>query len=108
MSARAASASVALTIAGSDSSGGAGIQADLKTFCAFGVYGASVVTALTAQNTQRVGDIEAVAPQFVAAQLEAVLSDLDVAAVKTGMLAHAVIVDVVARRLRAGPPRRIR
>jgi len=105
MSARAASAPVALTIAGSDSSGGAGIQADLKTFCAFGVYGASVVTALTAQNTQRVGAIEAVAPQFVAAQLEAVLSDLDVAAIKTGMLANAAIVDVVARRLRAGPPR---
>jgi hydroxymethylpyrimidine/phosphomethylpyrimidine kinase len=104
MNTRAASAPVALTIAGSDSSGGAGIQADLKTFCAFGVYGASVVTALTAQNTQRVGVIEAVAPQFVAAQLEAVLSDLDVAAVKTGMLANAAIVDVVARRLRAGPP----
>ena len=104
MSARP-SAPVALTIAGSDSSGGAGIQADLKTFCAFGVYGASVVTALTAQNTQRVGAIEAVAPQFVAAQLEAVLSDLDVAAIKTGMLANAAIVDVVARRLRAGPPR---
>jgi hydroxymethylpyrimidine/phosphomethylpyrimidine kinase len=104
MNTRAASAPVALTIAGSDSSGGAGIQADLKTFCAFGVYGASVVTALTAQNTQRVGVIEAVAPQFVAAQLEAVLSDLDVAAVKTGMLANAAIVDVVAGRLRAGPP----
>ena len=105
MSARAASAPVALTIAGSDSSGGAGIQADLKTFCAFGVYGASVVTALTAQNTRRVSAIEAVAPQLVATQLEAVLSDLDVAAVKTGMLANAAIVDVVARRLRAGPPR---
>ena len=104
MSARP-SARVALTIAGSDSSGGAGIQADLKTFCAFGVYGASVVTALTAQNTRRVSAIEAVAPQLVATQLEAVLSDLDVAAVKTGMLANAAIVDVVARRLRAGPPR---
>jgi hydroxymethylpyrimidine/phosphomethylpyrimidine kinase len=100
MSARPASAPIALTIAGSDSSGGAGIQADLKTFCAFGVYGASVVTALTAQNTQRVGAIEAVASQFVAAQLEAVLSDLDVAAVKTGMLANAAIVAVVAGRLR--------
>jgi hydroxymethylpyrimidine/phosphomethylpyrimidine kinase len=104
MSARPASAPIALTIAGSDSSGGAGIQADLKTFCAFGVYGASVVTALTAQNTQRVGAIEAVASQFVAAQLEAVLSDLDVAAVKTGMLANAAIVAVVAGRLRGGPP----
>jgi hydroxymethylpyrimidine/phosphomethylpyrimidine kinase len=103
MSARLAP--IALTIAGSDSSGGAGMQADLKTFCAFGVYGASVVTALTAQNTQRVGAIEAVASQFVAAQLEAVLSDLDVAAVKTGMLANAAIVAVVADRLRGGPPR---
>lgn len=99
------SAPIALTIAGSDSSGGAGIQADLKTFCAFGVYGASVVTALTAQNTQRVGAVDAVASQFVAAQLEAVLSDLDVAAVKTGMLANAAIVAVVAGRLRGGPPR---
>ena len=104
MSARP-SAPVALTIAGSDSSGGAGIQADLKTFCAFGVYGASVVTALTAQNTQRLGAIEAVASRFVAAQLEAVLSDLDVAAVKTGMLANAAIIAVVAGRLRGGPPR---
>jgi hydroxymethylpyrimidine/phosphomethylpyrimidine kinase len=105
MSARPASTPVALTIAGSDSSGGAGIQADLKTFCAFGVYGASVVTALTAQNTQRVVAIEAVSPQLVAAQLEAVLADLDIAAIKTGMLANASIVEVVARRLRAGPPR---
>jgi hydroxymethylpyrimidine/phosphomethylpyrimidine kinase len=98
-------APIALTIAGSDSSGGAGIQADLKTFGAFGVYGASVITALTAQNTQGVVAVETVAPQLVAAQLEAVLSDLDVAAVKTGMLANAAIVAVIAHRLRADPRR---
>ena len=77
---------VALTIAGSDSSGGAGIQADLKTFAAFGVYGASVVTALTAQNTGGVHAIAAVEASFVAAQIDAVLDDLDVGTAKTGML----------------------
>ena len=71
---------IALTVAGSDSSGGAGIQADLKTFTALGVYGASVITALTAQNTRGVVAVEAVRPDFVLAQMEAVLSDLDVAA----------------------------
>ena len=96
---------IALTIAGSDSSGGAGIQADLKTFSAFGVYGASVITALTAQNTQGVTAIEPVAAAFVAAQMEAVLSDLAVGAIKTGMLANASIVEAVARRLRDGPRR---
>jgi hydroxymethylpyrimidine/phosphomethylpyrimidine kinase len=90
---------VALTIAGSDSSGGAGIQADLKTFSAFGVYGASVITALTAQNTRGVQGVEAVPPPFVARQLESVLSDLDVAAVKTGMLANREIVETVAAGL---------
>src|SRR5262245_19515123 len=95
----------ALTIAGSDSSGGAGIQADLKTFSAFGVYGASVITALTAQNTRGVQGIHAVPAQFVAAQLESVLSDLDVGAIKTGMLADAEIVVAVARGLRASPSR---
>jgi hydroxymethylpyrimidine/phosphomethylpyrimidine kinase len=94
---------IALTIAGSDSSGGAGIQADLKTFSAFGVYGASVVTALTAQNTLGVQGIHAVPPAFVAAQLESVLSDLKVGAVKTGMLADAQIVKAVARGLQATP-----
>jgi hydroxymethylpyrimidine/phosphomethylpyrimidine kinase len=89
---------IALTIAGSDSSGGAGIQADLKTFTAFGVYGASVITALTAQNTQGVHGVETVTPQFVAAQIDAVLGDLDVRAIKTGMLASADIVDVVASK----------
>ncbi|MGI9424057.1 MAG: bifunctional hydroxymethylpyrimidine kinase/phosphomethylpyrimidine kinase [Hyphomicrobiaceae bacterium] len=92
---------IALTIAGSDSSGGAGIQADLKTFCAFGVYGASVLTALTAQNTRGVQDVHAVPAAFVEAQIESVLSDLDVGALKTGMLATADIVGVVARRLAA-------
>lgn len=87
---------IALTIAGSDSSGGAGIQADLKTFSAFGVYGASVLTALTAQNTLGVQGVEPVRPQFVTAQLASVLSDLDVRAVKTGMLATAPIVSAVA------------
>jgi hydroxymethylpyrimidine/phosphomethylpyrimidine kinase len=96
---------IALTIAGSDSSGGAGIQADLKTFSAFGVYGASVITALTAQNTRGVQDIETVSAGFVVAQLNSVLSDLDVRAIKTGMLASAEIVAAVAGALRAAPPR---
>ena len=99
----AARTAIALTVAGSDSSGGAGIQADLKTFSAFGVYGASVVTALTAQNTLGVQGIHAVPAGFVAAQLESVLSDLDVAAIKTGMLADARIVEAVARALRPVP-----
>jgi hydroxymethylpyrimidine/phosphomethylpyrimidine kinase len=90
---------IALTIAGSDSSGGAGIQADLKTFSALGVYGASVLTALTAQNTRGVQGIHPVPPSFVAAQIDAVLDDLDVRAVKTGMLADAPIIEAVADRL---------
>ena len=94
---------IALTIAGSDSSGGAGIQADLKAFTALGVYGASVITALTAQNTRGVEGVEAIRPEFVLAQLDAVLSDLDVGAVKTGMLANGAIVTTVARRLRQLP-----
>jgi hydroxymethylpyrimidine/phosphomethylpyrimidine kinase len=96
---------IALTIAGSDSSGGAGIQADLKTFSAFGVYGASVITALTAQNTRGVQGIETVSAAFVAEQLRSVLSDLDVGAIKTGMLANAEIVVTVAQALRAVTPR---
>jgi hydroxymethylpyrimidine/phosphomethylpyrimidine kinase len=94
--------SVALTIAGSDSGGGAGIQADLKTFAAFGVHGASVVTALTAQNTRRVGAIHYPPPAIVAAQIEAVLEDFAVAAIKIGMLGSAQIAAVVAEALR--PP----
>jgi hydroxymethylpyrimidine/phosphomethylpyrimidine kinase len=96
---------IALTIAGSDSSGGAGIQADLKTFSAFGVYGASAITALTAQNTRGVAGVEPVAASFVVAQIEAVLADLDVGAIKTGMLANAGIVEAVARCLRAAQRR---
>jgi len=90
---------VALTIAGSDSSGGAGIQADLKTFAALGVYGASVITALTAQNTQGVNAIHDVPPDFIAAQIDAVFSDLDVAAVKIGMLSKASAISAVAKGL---------
>ena len=102
--AAAAPTAIALTIAGSDSSGGAGIQADLKTFSAFGVYGASVITALTAQNTLGVQGIETVSAAFVAEQLRSVLTDLDVGAVKTGMLANAEIVAVVASALRSASP----
>ena len=79
---------IAVTIAGSDSGGGAGIQADLKTFSALGVYGASVITALTAQNTKGVTGIHDVPPDFIAAQIDAVFSDLDVSAVKIGMLSQ--------------------
>ena len=94
---------IALTIAGSDSSGGAGIQADLKTFTAFAVYGASVITALTAQNTTGVQGVSAVSPDFVSAQIVSVLDDLDVGARKTGMLANASIVEVVAGALAKRP-----
>jgi hydroxymethylpyrimidine/phosphomethylpyrimidine kinase len=90
---------IALTIAGSDSGGGAGIQADLKTFAAFGVYGASVVTALTAQNTRGVQAIHYPPPEIVGAQIEAVLDDFAVAAIKIGMLGSAEIAGVVAKRL---------
>jgi hydroxymethylpyrimidine/phosphomethylpyrimidine kinase len=93
---------VALTIAGSDSSGGAGIQADLKTFAALGVYGASAITALTAQNTLGVRAVHTVPARVVVAQVEAVLDDLDVRAVKTGMLATADVVRAVAALARAG------
>lgn len=87
---------IALTIAGSDSSGGAGIQADLKTFTALGVYGASVITALTAQNTRGVSAIHAVPDAFISAQLDAVASDLAVRATKTGMLNDGAVVRAVA------------
>jgi hydroxymethylpyrimidine/phosphomethylpyrimidine kinase len=88
---------VALTIAGSDSGGAAGIQADLKTFAALGVFGTSAITALTAQNTSGVRGVHAVPAEFVVAQVEAVLDDLPVAAVKTGMLATVEIVRAVAK-----------
>jgi len=90
---------IALTIAGSDPGGGAGIQADLKTFAAFGVYGASVLTALTAQNTKGVSAIHEVPADFIAAQIDAVFSDLDVGAVKIGMLGNAGAIAAVAAGL---------
>ena len=90
---------IALTIAGSDSGGGAGIQADLKTFAALGVYGASVVTTLTAQNTRGVRAIHYPPPGIVGAQIEAVLEDFAVAAIKIGMLGSAEIANVVAETL---------
>ena len=86
----------ALTIAGSDSGGGAGIQADLKTFAAHGVYGTSAITAVTAQNTLGVTGFEALSADFVTAQIEAVVSDIGAHACKTGMLATAAIVEAVA------------
>jgi len=89
------STKVVLTIAGSDCSGGAGIQADLKTFEAFGVFGTSALTVLTAQNTQGVTDILEVTPSFIQAQLNAILDDFDVAAIKIGMLYSNDIIDVV-------------
>jgi hydroxymethylpyrimidine/phosphomethylpyrimidine kinase len=93
------SAPVALTIAGSDSSGGAGIQADLKTFSALGVYGASVITALTAQNTKGVFAIHQVPADFIAAQIDAVFADFAVGAVKIGMLGDLAAIDAVAAAL---------
>ncbi len=86
----------ALTIAGSDSGGGAGIQADLKTFSAFGVYGMSVLTAVTAQNTVGVQGVETLTPAFIRAQFESVVSDIGVDALKTGMLGTADVVAAVA------------
>ena len=92
---------IALTIAGSDSGGGAGIQADLKTFAALGVYGASVVTALTAQNTHGVRAIHTPPPGIVRAQIEAVLTDFAVAAIKIGMLSSVEVAGAVAETLSA-------
>jgi hydroxymethylpyrimidine/phosphomethylpyrimidine kinase len=91
---------VALTIAGSDSGGGAGIQADLHTFAAHGVHGASAVTAVTAQNSVEVTDWVALEPRMVVAQIDAVASDMAVAAAKTGMLANAGIIQAVAEAVR--------
>ena len=91
---------IALTIAGSDSGGGAGIQADLKTFQQFGVFGTSVIVALTAQNTREVRAVETVPDAMVSAQLTALAEDLPPAALKTGMLAEAGLVRLVARAIR--------
>ena len=92
---------VALTIAGSDSGGGAGIQADLKTFHAFGVFGTSAVTAITAQNTLGVAAVHPVPPEVVRAQIDAVATDLQPRALKTGMLATAELIDAVAAAIAA-------
>jgi hydroxymethylpyrimidine/phosphomethylpyrimidine kinase len=89
----------ALTIAGSDSSGGAGIQADLKTFSALGVYGASAITSLTAQNTQGVQAVFPVPPEMVKAQISSVLMDLNIQVIKTGMLANGAIIGTVIEAL---------
>lgn len=95
---------IALTIAGSDSSGGAGIQADLKTFSALGVYGASAITALTAQNTQGVEAVLVVPPDFVARQIKVVARDLEIDAVKIGMLATSEVIEAVAGALEVALP----
>ena len=98
---------IALTIAGSDCSGGAGIQADLKSFAALGVYGASVITALTAQNTRGVIGIHQVPADFVTAQIDAVFGDLEVKAVKIGMVADLAVIDAIAAGLRKWSPKHI-
>ncbi|MEN0012770.1 MAG: bifunctional hydroxymethylpyrimidine kinase/phosphomethylpyrimidine kinase, partial [Solirubrobacteraceae bacterium] len=94
---------IALTIAGSDSGGGAGIQADLKAFAAAGVHGTAAITALTAQNTVGVTRIEATSPEMIVAQVEAVADDLEVGAVKIGMLATTETIEAVARALESLP-----
>src|SRR6266545_5749596 len=97
---------IALTIAGSDSGGGAGVQADLLTFAAHRVHGACAITALTAQNSVAVVEWAAVEPRLVAAQIDAVASDMPVAASKTGMLGNAAVIDAVVEassRLALGP-----
>lgn len=96
----AKSATAILTIAGSDSSGGAGIQADLKTFAALGSYGASVITALTAQNTTGVQDVHGVPPDFVSQQIRSVLDDIDIRGIKTGMLFDSDVISAVASTLK--------
>lgn len=98
---------IALTIAGSDSGGGAGIQADLKTFAAFGVYGASVVTAITAQNTIDVRALHPIPPDIIGAQIDAVLEDIDASAIKIGMLGAACVIEAVAAGLARHRPRPI-
>ena len=89
----------ALTIAGSDSGAGAGIQADLKTFAALGVYGTSAITAITAQNTVGVTQVLALNPKLIGTQIDAVIDDIGTHALKTGMLANAAIIDVVAKKI---------
>src|ERR1700755_3495929 len=98
---------VALTIAGSDSSGGAGIQADLKTFAALGVYGASAITALTAQNTQGVAGIHPVPPEFVVEQIDAVFGDVAVGVVKIGMVAQLAVIEAIEASLKRWSPKHL-
>jgi hydroxymethylpyrimidine/phosphomethylpyrimidine kinase len=98
---------IAVTIAGSDSGGGAGIQADLKTFAALGVYGASIVTALTAQNTMGVQGIQDIPPEFISLQIDSVFSDLAVDAVKIGMLSQPAVIEAVAEGLRRHGVKRV-
>ena len=90
----------ALTIAGSDSGAGAGIQADLKTFAALGVYGTSAITAITAQNTVGVSQVLALSPKLVGAQIDAIIDDIGAHALKTGMLANRAIIEVVVKKIR--------
>ena len=97
----------AMTIAGSDSGGGAGIQADLKTFAALGVYGTSALTAITAQNTVGVTAVHQIPTDIIAAQIEAVITDIGADAVKTGMLASSAIIEVVVQRLKSHQVRRL-
>ena len=96
-----------LSVAGSDPSGGAGIQADLKTFSALGAYGAAAITALTAQNTRTVAAIHDVPRDFVAAQIDTVFEDIEIRAVKIGMLSKATVIATVAERLKAHGARRV-
>jgi hydroxymethylpyrimidine/phosphomethylpyrimidine kinase len=91
---------IALTIAGSDSIAGAGVQADLKTFAALGVYGVSALTAITAQNTTAVGEVVALSPRLVQSQIELIAQDVEISATKTGMLATGEITEVVAETIR--------
>ena len=93
-----------LTIAGSDSGGGAGIQADLKTFSAHGVYGMSVITAVTAQNTQEVKAVQDISPKLIGQQIEAVFEDLGVDAVKIGMVSQVESIKMIAKKLREYQP----
>ncbi len=94
---------IALTIAGSDSGGGAGIQADLKAFSALGAYGASVITAITAQNTRGVSAVEDISATMIAAQMDAVFSDLDINAIKIGMVSRIDTILTISSKLRAQP-----
>lgn len=104
MAAREKTTPIVLTIAGSDSGGGAGIQADIKAISATGSYACSVITALTAQNTQGVSGIYPVSPAFIEQQLDAVFSDLNVIAVKVGMLADSGVIAAVAKKIRQYQP----